>query len=135
MSEIICDKCGEKKTRKKPVLPFEDESEKNLLLCSECYRKLTKDEKKKLGYKGNVVIPASVRVSSGLLFGFAGAAGSGSGYSWGARKGMEYVMKKNNLTLKMLDEKSIELFDAHFWACTEKQHGVVLKELGVVRKW
>jgi len=135
MSKMICEKCGEKKSRKKPVLPFEDESGKNLQLCSECYGKLIKDEKKKLEYKGNVIIPASTRVVSGLMFGLAGAAGSGSGYSWGAHKGMEHVMKKNNLTLKMLDKKSIDLFDMHFWGCTEKQHNIVLKELGVVRKW
>lgn len=126
MKSKICGKCNNK-TKRRKLLEFE-----GIQLCIDCYNGLTKQEKIELVYLGGRV---KLKLEGFLIGGIIGGFLYSSGYNSGARWMNDKIIKKYNITKRQLDEKSIELYDMHYWMCDEKQQCKIFRGLGIKRGW
>ena len=127
---VECDKCMQQKKRRE-ILEFEDENnnEEVLWICSECYKNMSKSDKKQLIYLSEKKITFSPTgfFVGGIFGGFAYGEGQKSGEHWAVNR----RMKKGGITQKQLDAKSIDMFDIHFWGLEPKARQEVMKELDI----
>ena len=77
-----CKVCSKKLGIGKEKLPFLDKDHKRLFLCTDCYKDMPPDDKKKLEYIGEPIVKFR---PEGLAFGVVGALGYSSGHVAGAR--------------------------------------------------
>ncbi len=118
----ICEKCG-KKIILSEWIRFTNEKGKTVFYCGKCYKKLPKEEKKKLT---NCKAQEKMTLTGGeVLFGGL-ATGSNAGYKHSMKKQRE----KYGFTDKDVDAMSIDLFNKHFALCLKiKEHEKITKEL------
>jgi hypothetical protein len=87
------------------IIILKDASEQRKTLCRDCYKKMTKEQKKQYSF----VEGTKIDVTGGMMAGVFGIQGTISGESEGDKKSRE----KYGYTQKEMDEFSIDLFDMH----------------------
>lgn len=98
---------------KKSINYFIDEQEKGIVLCTNCYFDLSKNEKKKLIHTGKKFSGGKYK-PQGLVFGVVGSVGYSAGQNSGAHWMLNKRMKKKGFTQKKVDEMSIDMFNTHW---------------------
>ncbi len=106
---------------------FINENNDEIVLCTNCYFDLPKDEKKKLIHTGEQNISGKYR-PDGLAFGVLGSGLYSDGYNSGMHSSLNRRMRKKGLTQQQVDELSIDMFNAHWDFLTIDAKEELLKE-------
>lgn len=129
---VECDKCG-KRIGFGERNPFIDEQEKDVVLCTDCYFFLSKNEKKKLVHTGKQFREGKYK-PTGLIFGLVGSVGYSEGQNSGAHWVLNRRKNKTEYTQKQIDEISIDMFNAHWNFLTVEAKQELLKEIEKKKK-
>lgn len=127
MTKKYCSKCNTKLGIGKLKLPLVNKDEEEILLCSDCYNALSKEEKLKLQPLKN--INKSSKQTMGLGFVVGGAFGA-LGAAEGENSFILRYIKKFNLNYNQLNNYSIMNHNRHFLFCDSNLRIQLLIEMG-----
>jgi len=120
-------RCSVCNKRDRSIDLFINEDEEDILLCTNCYFDLPKEEKKKLIHAIQSNVGGKYK-PQGLLFGIVGSLGYSSGSNSGAHWALNRRMRKKGYTQKQIDELSIDEYNAHWDYLTIEAKQDLLKE-------
>jgi len=126
---VKCNKCSKRIGFGGEKNPFINEQNEHVVLCTDCYFLLFEDEKKKLVYIGKPKPPHGKYKPTGLVFGLVGSGVYSSGYNSGEHWMLNRRKNKTEYTQKQIDEKSIDMFNAHWDFLTVEAKQELLKEI------
>jgi len=113
-----CSECNIKIGIGKQKLPFEDKQSNSMILCTECYKKMPKERKKKLIYIGKENFKFN---PIGLAFGIIGGMAFNEGANSAEKTIVDYKKNKYDFTDEELDSLSIDMYDMHFWGYKDEK--------------
>lgn len=125
----ICELCKQQIKFGKGKITLEDYSKGKFIVCSECYTKMPKENKKQLTYiDGKLDVGGFLPVAlvgfalGGIVGAITASAGAKSSENWV----VNHSQKKYNYTNKQMNDFSIDIFDMHVGMLDDYQHRAVM---------
>jgi hypothetical protein len=103
-----------------------DSSNYQKTFCSECYKKMSKEQKKQYSFIEGSKLDVEGKKGGFILGGIFGAIIGRSGTKYGENWAVKHSQKKYGYTQKEMDNFSIDVFDMHAGLLKDSKHRAVM---------